>query len=229
MTISSTILTRAAGVSAVAGGLLFLGVQIAHPHLDAAFAGTPEFVLRQSMKIGFALLSLVGITGMYLQQVRRNGVLGLLGYLLLGGAFLTILSIEVMGAVALPALAHTAPRYVNDVLLAGNNGTPVGSVGIFTAVNTGAGLALIAGGVLFGTALFRARALSRWPAALLALAVVATLLIKVLPQVSERLFAVPIGVALVGLGVSLVWSERARSIRTAPTANPVELDPAGAR
>ena len=35
MTITPTILTRAAGLSAVVAGLLFIGVQIGHPDLDA--------------------------------------------------------------------------------------------------------------------------------------------------------------------------------------------------
>ena len=35
MTITTTTLTRAAGLSAVAAGLLFIAVQINHPHLDA--------------------------------------------------------------------------------------------------------------------------------------------------------------------------------------------------
>jgi hypothetical protein len=228
MTITTSTLTRAAGVSAVAGGLLFLGVQIGHPHLDAAFASTPEFVIRQSAKIGFAVLSLVGVTGMYLQQVKRNGVLGLIGYLLLGFSFLTLLSVEVMGAVALPALVQSAPGYVNDVLTVAMNGTPTGDVGAFAAVNTVAGLSLIAGGLLFGIALFRAHVLTRWPAALLAVGVASTLLIRVLPQVNERLFAVPIGVALVGLGVALWRSERAGSTRVVPSTS-AELDPAGAK
>jgi len=228
MTITTTTLTRAAGISAVAGGLLFLGVQIAHPHLDAAFATTPEFLLRQSVKIGFAILSLVGVTGMYLRQVTRNGVLGLIGYLLLGVAFLALTSVEVTGAVVLPTLAHSAPGYVNDVLAVATNATPAGDVGLFTVLNTVAGLSLVSGGLLFGIALFRAHVLSRWPAALLALGVVATLAIRVLPQVNERLFAVPIGVALVGLGVSLWWNERTRTTSTvASTAS--ELDPAGAK
>jgi len=228
MTITTTTLTRAAGISAVAGGLLFLGVQIGHPHLDAAFATTPEFLVRQAMKIGFGTLSLIGITGMYLRQVTRNGVLGLIGYLLLGVAFLALTSVEVTGAVVLPAIAHSAPGYVNDVLAVATNATPTGDVGLFTVLNMVQGVGLVAGGLLFGIALFRAHVLTRWPAALLAIGMVATLAIRVLPQVNERLFAVPIGVALVGLGVSLWWNERTSSTRTV-AATATELDPAGAK
>jgi hypothetical protein len=226
MTITTTTLTRAAGLSAVAGGVLFLGVQIGHPHLDAAFATTPEFVIRQAAKVGFAVLSLVGVTGIYLRQVKQAGVLGLLGYLLLGVAFLTLLSVEVMGAVVLPVMVSSAPGYVNDVFAVATMGTPKGDIGAFTALNTVAGLSLVAGGLLFGIALFRAHVLTRWPAALLAVGVVATLAIRVLPQINERLFAVPIGVALIGLGFSL-WREQ--RVRTARPVAGAQLDPASVR
>ena len=42
MTITTTTLTRAAGLAAVAGGLLFIAVQIKHPLLDVAFTTTTE-------------------------------------------------------------------------------------------------------------------------------------------------------------------------------------------
>ena len=40
MSVTTTKLTRWAGLSAAAAGLLFIGVQINHPHLDAEFATT---------------------------------------------------------------------------------------------------------------------------------------------------------------------------------------------
>jgi hypothetical protein len=229
MTVTTTALTRAAGVSAVAGGLLFLAVQINHPHLDPAFATTSEFAIRQTMKIAFAVLSLAGITGVYLRQVKQTGVLGLLGYLLLSAAFLAMTCVEVMGVVALPVLAHSDPRYVGDVLAVATNGTATGDLGLFTALNTGVGFGLVGGGLLFGIAVFRARVLNRWPAALLAVGVVATLAIHLLPQVNERLFAVPIGVALAGLGVALLVEQRTRTGSASAAVDGARLDAAGVK
>ncbi|HEY8282212.1 MAG TPA: hypothetical protein VIG28_06990 [Leifsonia sp.] len=208
MAITTTTLTRAAGASAVAGGLLFLAVQINHPHLDPAFATTTEFAIRQSMKIAFAVLALIGITGVYLRQVKQTGVVGLIGYLLLAGAFLAMMCVEAMGLVALPVLAGSDPAYVGQVLTVATGGNATGDLGLFTALNTGVGLSLVSGGLLFGIAVFRARVINRWPAALLSVGVVATLAIRFLPQVNERLFAVPIGVAIAGLGVALLIEQR---------------------
>ena len=88
MTITSTTLTRAAGVAAAVAGLLFIGVQIGHPHLDADIATTTDYTVRETAKILMAILSLIGITGMYLRQVKQTGVLGLLGYVVFGAGYL---------------------------------------------------------------------------------------------------------------------------------------------
>ena len=59
------------------------------------------------------------------------------------------------------------------------------------------------GGLLFGIALLRSGVLARWAAALLALGTVGTAALAVLPESFNRPFAVPVGIALIGLGVSL--------------------------
>ena len=64
MSITTTSLTRAAGISAVVAGLLFIGVQINHPALSLDFVGSTEFTVRQCMKICFTVLALVGISGL---------------------------------------------------------------------------------------------------------------------------------------------------------------------
>ena len=98
--------------------MIFIGVQIGHPHLDAASVTTTEVVVRDSLKVLMAVLALVGITGMYLRQVRADGVLGLVGYLLLGAGYLVIMCISFVAAFVLPAIAGTDPGYVDDVLAA---------------------------------------------------------------------------------------------------------------
>ena len=116
MSSTTTGLIRAAGVSAVVAGLLFIAVQVNHPHLDLALLATTEWVVRESMKIGVSVLALIGITGMFLSQSKKAGVLGLVGYLVLGAGFLIMLSVQVAGVVILPAIARSSPGYVSDVL-----------------------------------------------------------------------------------------------------------------
>ena len=228
MTVTTTKLTGAAGLAAVAGGLLFIAVQIKHPHLDASFTTTTEYAVRETMKIFMSVLSLLGITGIYLRQVKQLGVLGLIGYLVLSVGYLALLSVQVVGLFVLPTLAVSQPGFVNDVLAVAHSAAPVGDIGplqiLFKVL-----FAYIIGGIIFGIALFRAGVLARWAAALMSVGAVATVATFQLPELTQRLFALPVGVALVGLGYSL-WREQ----RT-PTAPPVPsrvrsaLDPTGAR
>ncbi len=229
MTITTTKLTRTAGLCAVVAGLLFIGVQINHPHLDPSFVTTTEWTVRQSAKVLLTALSLVGLTGMYLRQVKQTGVLGLIGYVLFAAGYLIIMSIEVIALCILPSLARSEPGYVSDILAVATGGTATGEIGLFLPLNLGAGIAYVAGGLIFGIALFRANILARWAAALLAAGTLATIAIPALPQINQRLFAIPTAVALVGLGYSL-WREQ-RTPAARPLPNPVrsQLDPAGAK
>jgi hypothetical protein len=231
MTITPTKLTRAAGLAAVAGGVLFIAVQIKHPLLDAPFSTTTEYAVRETAKILMAVLSLIGITGIYLRQVRQTGVLGLLGYLLLGVGYLTILSVQMIAVFVLPDLATSQPGYVNDVLAVATSGTPVGDVGRMETLSQVA-VTYIIGGVIFGIALFRAGILARWAAALMSVGAVATVATFQLPELTQRLFAIPVGVALIGLGYSL-WREQRtvshRSLPSSASSASSQLDPAEAR
>jgi hypothetical protein len=228
-TITRTKLTRAAGLAAVAAGLLFIGVQINHPHLDVTFVTTTEWKVRQTLKLLMAALSLIGITGIYLRQVRQTGLLGLFGYVLFGAGYLMMMSIEAVGGYVLPALAHSSPGYVTNVLAAATGGTVTGDIGQMQTLIVASGIAYLAGGFVFGIALFRAHVLARWAAALLAAGAVATIAIPVLPQINERLFAIPVGVALAGLGYSLWREQRTPAALPVPGTVNSRLGRAGAK
>lgn len=222
MTITTTGLTRAAGVSAAAAGLIFIAVQINHPPMDVASVATTEWVVRNSAKVAMGALALVGITGMYLRQVRQVGVLGLVGYLLFGVGYLLMFATEVVSAYVLPGLVTLAPGYVNDILVAAAGGTPVGDIGAMQVVLAVTGIGYMVGGLIFGIALFRARVLARWASALLAVGTIATASLAVLPESLNRPMAVPVGIALVGLGVSLYRDQRVQSVPTSASVTRIE-------
>lgn len=229
MTITPTLLTRAAGLSAVAAGLLFIGVQVGHPYLDATTVNSTDYLVRESVKVLMVVLSLVGLTGMYLRQPRQTGALGVVGYALFAAGYLAILSVLAVGIAVLPTLAATEPGYVNDVLTVATGGSATGDVGAIQTLNQVGGIVFLLGGFLFGIALFRAGILARWAAAVLSVGAVATVLRAVLPGVNFRLFAIPIGVAMIGLGWSL-WREQ-RKVAAGRSDDEVTspLDRAGAR
>ncbi|WNM32806.1 hypothetical protein RKE30_21610 [Streptomyces sp. Li-HN-5-11] len=221
MTITATRLTRAAGISAALAGLLFIGVQVNHPPMDVSSVTTTDWAVRSTAKALMAALALAGITGMYLRQVRQTGILGFIGYLLFAAGYLLMLSIEVVAATVLPSLVHTSPRYVNDVLAVAFGGTATHGIGAMQTVLVLSSVGYLAGGCMFGIALFRARVLARWAAALLAVGTVATVALAVLPQSFNRPLAVPTGVALIGLGISL-WRDQPATVGDNPQPPRVE-------
>jgi hypothetical protein len=215
MQVTTTALTRAAGGCAAAAGAIFVGVQVGHPPLDASTIGTTEVLLRDSAKLVMSALALAGVTGIYLRQVRQVGVLGLVGYLLFAAGYLVMFSVEAMTVFVLPTVAGTDPAYVDDVLTAGTGGTPAGDIGQLQTWFLVNGIAYMLGGLLFGIALFRARVLPRWASALLAVGTVSTAALSVLPDALNRPFAVPTGIALIGLGVALWRDPRSASVPAA--------------
>jgi hypothetical protein len=218
MTITPATLFRSAGVAAVAAGVIFIGVQIGHPHSDATAATTTEWVVRNSAKVLMAAFALVGITGMYLCQVRQTGLLGVVGYLLFGAGYLTIISTAFVSAYVLPSIAESDPGYVNDVLAAATNGSVTGDIGLLQVALNVSGIAFLGGGLIFGIALFRARVLARWAAALLALGSLLTVTLAVLPDAFYRFLAFPNAIAMIGLGCSL-WLAARSETATLPTTD----------
>jgi hypothetical protein len=217
MTVTTTSLTRAAGAAAVAAGVIFIGVQINHPHLDATSIATTEVIIRDSLKVVMAALALVGITGMYLSQARRNGLLGLVGYLLLAPGYLLIMCTAFVAAFVLPAVAGTDPSYVADVIAATTGGTPIGDIGALGVAIKLQDFAYLAGGLVFGIALYRVRVLARWASALLAVGGVVTVALSLMPDAFYRLLAFPNGIAMIGLGCSL-WITARSNTMTRPAA-----------
>ena len=217
MTVTTTGLTKAAGLSAAAAGLIFIAVQINHPAMTVDSVATTEWVVRNSAKVVMAALALVGITGMYLRQFRQVGVVGLAGYLLLGVGYLLMFATEIISAYVLPGLVHIAPGYVNDLVVAAAGGSPSGDIGAMKTVLAVTGIGYMLGGLVFGVAMFRARILARTASALLAVGTIATVSLAFLPESFNRPMAVPVGVALVGLGVSLFRNARSQDTEPLPT------------
>jgi hypothetical protein len=222
MNITATTLTKAAGAAAAVAGAIFIAVQIGHPASDTFTTETTQWVARCCAKTVMAALALAGITGMYLRQHRKAGLLGLVGYLTFTVGYLAMFCVEVIATVVLPNLVHSQPGFVNDVVSTANGGTPIGDIGGLQILFDVSGAGYILGGLIFGIALFRTRVLARWAAALLAVSTVATAALAVLPESFNRPMAVPEGIALLALGVSL-WRNPRDSHQTVSTTDSVTV------
>ena len=222
MSVTFTTLTRTTGVAAAAAGLVFIGVQVGHPHLDVDSITTTEVLVRNVAKLVMVVLALVGFAGMYLSQVRRNGVLGLVGYAVISLGYLSILFTTAVSAFVLPSIAGSDPAYVGDVLAVATGGTAEGDIGTLGTVFQLQGAAYLLGGLVFGIALFRARVLTRWATLLLAVGGLVSAALSMMPDAFYRLLAFPNGIAMVALGISLF---RAARTSTIPATEPVPAAP----
>jgi peptidyl-tRNA hydrolase len=218
MNVTSSGLVKAAGAAAAVAGSIFIAVQVNHPAEAAFDTQTTEWVARCTAKAVMCVLALAGITGMYLRQHRQAGPLGLVGYVVFALGYLTLLSVEVIAAAVLPSLLDSNRGYVMDVVSAAAGGTPDGDIGGMQVLLNVAGAGYILGGLLFGIALFRTGILPRWASALLAVSTVSTAALAFLPEAFNRPFAVPEGIALIGLGVALWRNPGDARTRTAQPA-----------
>lgn len=214
MNITSNRLTATAGLCAAAAGAIFIGVQINHPPADVAHLVTSEMTVRETAKVLMCVLALAGFTGMFARYHRRLGRLGLAGYSLLAVGYVSMFAVECIVGYVLPGMAHSNPGYVQHVINGAMGHGPSGGIGPMHALFIATGIGYSLGGLLFGIALFRAGVLARWASLLLAYGTTSALALSVLPESFSRPFAVPTGVALIGLGVSL-WRKERRQAETA--------------
>lgn len=220
---------RWAGLSALAAGVIFAGIQPIHPPDLLPSVTTAAWAMIMPFKLAMSMLFLAGLAGLYARQVKESGWLGLVGFLALSVSWALQTAFIFAETFILPVLATPAPQFV-DSFLGIVNGVPgTLTIGALPAVYSVAGLLYMLGGVLFGSATLRARVLPRWAGGLLAVAAAVTPAAALLPHAIQRYAAVPVGLALAWMGYAL-WSERREpAAQPAPATASPQFREAGAK
>ena len=208
MNVTTSKLTRWAGLSAMVAGILFVVIQPIHPVDTLTSVTTSTWAIVHSLTIAMCLFGLFGIAGIYVRQVQKVGWLGLAGYLLFSLFLLLTVAWTFAEAFIAPVLATEAPTFVTGFLgIVSGHASEIG-LGALPTLYLSAGLFVLLGCLLFGIATLRAGTLSRWAAGVLAFGGPASaVVVSLLPHELERIAAVPIGIGLAWLGYAL-WSER---------------------
>ena len=154
------------------------------------------------------LLFLVGITGIYARQVKEAGWLGLAGFVLLIFTWWLQASFVFAEAFLAPPLATRAPVFVDALVGISYGHTHEIDLGVLPTLYAIMGITYMLGGLVFGIATFRAAILPRWAAGLLAVTATLTPLAALLPHAQQRYAAVPMGIAIAGLGYALLTERR---------------------
>lgn len=212
MKITTSKLIRWAGLSAMAAGIIFAGIQPIHPPDVISSVNTNLWAIITSLKTVMSIFGLLGITGLYARQVEETGWLGLAGFLSLIIFYAVQMCYSFAEPLILPLLTTVAPKFVESVLgMASGSGGEM-NLGAFATIFSLLSVLYLLGLLMFGIAMFRARILSRWAAGLLAFSgPLAIIMVALLPHQLERLAAIPMGIALVWLGYAL-WSERREQV-----------------
>ena len=217
MKITTPKLIRWAGLSAMAAGIIFAGIQPIHPPDVISSVNTNLWAILTSLKTVMSIFGLFGLVGLYASQVEETGWLGLAGYLLLSIFYAVQICYSFAEVLILPLLTTVAPKFVESTLgMASGAGSEM-NLGAFATVYSLLTVMYLLGLLLFGIAMFRARILPRWAAGLLAFSgPLAIIMVALLPHQLERLAAMPMGIALAWLGYAL-WSERREAVSEALT------------
>jgi len=210
MKITSSKVICWAGLAAMGSGILYILIQTIHPLDVFSSVTTARWAIVHYLSIVMDILGMLGIAGLYARQVEKSGWLGLVGYLLFSGFWAFSVALHFIEAFISPVVANVAPQFVEGLL-----GMVTGHANEFNlgALPTVYGLLIgvvgyVLGGLLFGIATFRARVLPRWAGGLLAIGtLLPVLLSSIVHHPFDRIFAVPVGLALAWLGYSL-FSER---------------------
>ncbi len=214
MKITASKLIRWAGLAAMGAGVLYIAIQAIHPLDVFSSVTTAQWKITHYLSIVMDLLAMLGIAGLYARQVEKSGWLGLAGYLLFSGFWAFSVALHFIEAFISPVVASLAPKFVEGLLgMVAGHSSEVNLGALPTVFDLLIGLVgYVIGGILFGIATFRAGVLPRWAGGLLAIGtLLPVLLSSVVQHPYDRLFAVPVGLALAWLGYAL-WSERREQV-----------------
>lgn len=216
MQITSSKVIRWAGLAAMGSGILYITIQAIHPLDVFSSVTTAQWAITHYLSILMDLLAMLGIAGIFARQVEKSGWLGLAGYLLFSGFWAFSVALHFIEAFISPVVANIAPKFVEGLLgMVAGHASEINLGALPTVYELLIGLVgYVIGGILFGIATFRAGVLPRWAGGLLAIGTllpVLSSLSSVVPHPYDRIFAVPVGLALVWLGYAL-WSERRESV-----------------
>jgi hypothetical protein len=207
MKITSSKVIRWSGVAAMISGFLYVAIQPIHPADILSSVTTSPWAIVHYLSLTMDFLGLLGVAGVYARQVNKAGWLGLTGYLLFSLFYALSLAFHFLEAFISPALTMEAPKFVAGLLGMVTGTASEVSLGSIPIVYGLFGVAYLLGGMLFGIATFRTGILPRWAGGMLAAGAALTLAGAVVPHPFDRIFAVPVGLALAWLGYAL-FSER---------------------
>lgn len=220
---------RWSGLATLVAGISFAVVGLLHPLNEVASITTARWTLVHLLAIAMSVFGLFGVIGLYARQAEQAGWLGLAGAFLLSLWLLLVLPFTVIEVFVLPQLATAAPTVAESFLGVFTKTAGPIDFSALTTLWSLTDILFLVGGLVFGSATFRAGVLSRRAAGLFTAGMALAPVFGLLPPAYRPLVAVPIGLGLAWLGFALLaerrepaskpaaWTGSPRSFEQSPT------------
>lgn len=193
-------LHRFTGILLIIAGSLYILVQFIHPADAIESVNTAAWFWVGVLSIVMSLFTVIGLWGVYSRQVRAAGIIGLIGFLLVAIFWLLSFVFGFIETFVLPQLAAAYPAYVEGMVGLFSDVVSTVDLGVFPILTAMAGVFYILGGLLFGFASAKAEVYPKYLGWLLAVASLLTIAASFIPHPADRMFAIPMGLALILYG-----------------------------
>ncbi|OJV63792.1 MAG: hypothetical protein BGO41_00365 [Clostridiales bacterium 38-18] len=181
-------------------GVLYIFIQLIHPRETIDVVKTNLWIMVAILTMIMSLLNAAGFITLYVREHKYFKGLGKASFILLVSFWLLSAIFSFNEAFVLPLVEDTSRDYVIGMMgLFDHVSVPV-SLGIFPVLTNAAGILYVLGGLGFGLSLSKSVHYSKFATLLFAFASFATIAASVVPHPYNRIFAFPMGIALIALG-----------------------------
>lgn len=201
---------RWTGIAAIIAGSIYLAIQLLHPSDTLGSVTTPMWVITHVLSMVMDLAAIIALTGIYALHAHKFKVFGFIGYILFSLFFGLSMAFHFIEAFLFPILATSTPEIVRAIQGLVTGVASDANIGVIPVVYMLAGLSYLAGGFILGLSLLRANIVPRAAGLLLSIGALVTVLGAIIPHPLDRVMAIPVGLALVWIGLSMAAMDRSK-------------------
>lgn len=206
-------LTRLSAIFLILGGFLYAFIQFIHPEDTLTSVNTTLYIGVAIATSIMSLLVAMGLLGNYLFQAYKVSKWGLLGLVLSMIFWFISMIFSFNEAFILPLLTSQSSEFVKGIVGVFNSVPVDANLGIFPTLASISGLLYVFGGLIYGLASTRAKFYNSKVTLLYSVSAFATILASFVPHPFDRLFALPMGISLVLLGICMFQNLKQISLK----------------
>lgn len=201
-------LYKLSGIMLMLGGLLYIVIQFIHPIDELASVSTPLYIGVAIMTSVMSSLIFLGILGLYIKHMEYTGVLGGISIVIFGLFWIISMIFSFNEAFVLPLIEDSSTEFVIGMTGLFNSVEVSANLGIFPSLAIIAGLMYVLGGATLGISLYQSKHFPRNRAVLLCISSIITLASGLIPHPLDRGLAIPMGIALILSGYTLIKEQQ---------------------